>query len=334
MLELFTRRQINFAIILVAISLLLFQIFSSLYPVDWSIWKHSAPLSSLLFNLFGERLLSNALFDFFAATFLIGIQLFAVYKIISSIRNIEKYALLSAWLYNLLLHLSPQWSKFSPILIASTLVIIMLYVFFKNIAENKNNFIFTIGLLLGLAFMFWYPTIMLLAFLFFALYLYNLLSVKRLVIICLSFSIPIIHFVGIHFLNNDFLGAVFAFYSFHVNKIMFEAIDIKLWLSNIFLFGLVTVGFVQALSLSARSAKISRLFFNSLLVLMVFVGIGFFLSINKYHYSLLLLLLPFSLYLTIFFNNIKRKITAEFIHIALISAILFNFVYQILIKTP
>lgn len=327
MLNFFSKRMSNFGFLLLAISLLILQFFSASFPIDLDVWQKSAPLAHLFFEIIGINFLENKFLDFAFSTPLILFQLVLVYNLLANNKNLEKHSLLITWMYLWLIHLFPAWSKFSPPLIASTILLFVLYRLDSSVESKSNQFVFTVSSLIGVSFLFWYPSVLLLAFLTILLFQYNAIQLKRVIILCLSFSVPIIWFCFFYVTAKDGVSLAYKFSSFHISEIQLEKFTtIQIFPLGLLFLALVIGGF-QTLAFSTKTAKLSRLFINSQMSLIFISLLAFFLSINKFGYSFQFLLLPFSLFLVMFINIFKRPIVAELAHIILISIVIFNFAY-------
>lgn len=329
MLQLFSRLYSNIAIIIIFICLVSLQLAAGIQELDEQIWLHSAPLSMFIYKLIGLNTLNNYYIHFILSFSLVALQLFLVFNIIYRIKNLEKFSYLATWFYLWMLHLFPEWSSFSPASIALTLILVILYLLFSEAENNSNDHIFNISLLVGISFLIWYPSIMLLGFLGLALFQYNALNLKRVAIIFLSFSVPLIAYIFYYLIIDKGMEIIYQFSNFHLYSIQgykFQAVQA---LPMLFLSIILIIGGTQALIYASKTAKISRLFVNSIFTLLIILVFGFFLSINAFHYSILQVILPFTLFLVFFINIIKRPIFAEILHLAIIMAILFNFVYSL-----
>ncbi|MCB0510688.1 MAG: hypothetical protein KDC82_07970 [Bacteroidetes bacterium] len=233
------------------------------------------------------------------------------------------------WLYLWLIHLFPEWSTFSPALIATSILLICLYLFYENVEDRSDSFVFNISLLIGVSFLLWYPSILLLAFFAIALFQYNALNIKRIFIIFLSFILPTTNMLAYFFLSDQSEKILYSLGNFHLQELILVQPDLKVIAVIVLTLILTILGLFQALSLAAKTVKFSRLFINNLFSLVIFVLLASFLSTNEFSYSLLSLIFPISLYLFLFINIIKRPIYAEIVHISLILMILFNFVYTL-----
>ncbi|MFT4968727.1 MAG: hypothetical protein ACI9O4_000458 [Chitinophagales bacterium] len=330
MLQLFTKRQFNLGLFLIAFTFFVLHSFAAQHPPSLQVWSSSAPLAHALFELLRATFLAKPIVSFILSSFLILFQLVLVYRILSKIKNLEKHSLLVVWMYCWLIHLFPEWSSFSPVQIASTLLLFILYRVYTLENYQKNGFLFGLSTLIGFSFLLWYPAIYLIPFIAILLFQYNAISFKKISILLLSFSIPVIWFCIYYILQDQGEELLFKFSTFHLSKVSFHPIDVI----QVVALGLIALpimaGFLEAWSLSNKTIKLSRLFINSLFVLIFCLGLGFMLSINDFMYSFHGLIFPFSLFLAIFINNFKRTKHAEIAHIILLLAVLFNFVYQII----
>lgn len=331
MLELFSKRQINIGLFLIFLAFIILQGYSAFQAIDLSIWKQSAPLAKGIYNLLGPNILGFWLFDLLASSLLILFQLLLVYNLFSTIKTLEKSSILITWLYLWLIHLFPNWSKFSPSLIALTILVFIIYRIFKSIENERENLAFNIGSIIGLSFLIWYPSILLIIFVIITFFQYNLLNLKKTFSLFLSFIIPIIWMMAYYILKDEGTQLLILFSNFHITQVQFYQI-LTIQLPGIVVLSLaIFYGFFQAISLSSKTAKQSRLFLNSLLSLIIVISFSFILSINTIIYSFQMLILPFSLFLALFINNFKRPALAEFAHLSIILLIILNFV---LINSP
>lgn len=332
MLAIFSKKHFNLGVILIGLATIILHIFSFKTATDTSLWITSGPLALKLYNLLGDQFFSNTITVFAFSMILITFQLVLVYRIIAKSKKLEKYNLQVTWIYAWLIHLFPEWSSLSPVLLATSLLLFVLYRIYTLVDFQKNNFLFNASTLMGLAFLFWYPTILIIPFLIILLFQYNAISLKRVSILLLSFSIPVIWY-NVYILNSH--GAtesLFDFNLFHIHELDEHILSNTQWAPLSILLVYVTLGLLNAWSLSNKTSKNSRLFVNSLLVLSVFLGLGFALSKNALIYSFPMTLFPASFFVILFLNNFKRSKHSELAHIILLLAILFNFVYEIISK--
>lgn len=326
MLQILSKKQFNIAVILIIIALLPLQIATSFYTYDADVWQHSAPLSKFIFKLLGADLLSAQYFIFTISSILIYLQLFLVYNIFNTVKSIEKNSLLATWIYLWLIHLFPAMSNFSPALISITLVLFVIHQYHYNIEGKYASFLFNISIVSGIAFLIWYPSILILLFLILVLFQYNELSLKKGVIVLTSFTIPIIYFCCYFIFTNNTIEILYRLSNFHLSNLTLSSISIYQLVSLILILIMIVVGSFQALAFSSQTVKSSRLFMNSLFTFLIISLLGAFLSINNVIYSGIVLCFPISLFLVYYINIFKRPLYAEIAHLSLILLVLINFV--------
>lgn len=326
MLQIFTKKQFNLAIIFIATSLIPLQFISSLAPIDIDVWNHAAPFSKFIGNSIGVKLLANSYFNFALSIFLIYIQLFLVYNVFNKFKNIEKNSLLATWLYLWCLHLFPSMANFSPALISSTLILIVIYQFHYHIESKSFDYLFKTSILVGLSFLIWYPSIAILLFMLLVLFQYNELSIKKVIIILTSFIIPLIYFICYYLYNENGMEIIYKLSNFHLSSLSLPEISIYQIITIISLLLMIALGAIQSLAFSSQTIKATRLFMNSLFTFSIIAILSAFLSLNSVVYSLIILCFPISLFLVHYINIFKRPLFAELAHLSLILLLIINFV--------
>ncbi len=109
----------------------------------------------------------------------------------------------TALAYVLLTALIPQWSNFSTAIIANTFVI-WVYIFLSKLYNNPKPkaALFNTGLAVGISFLCYYPTFILIAVAFFALAVVRPFRLSEWIILLLGIIMPIYVFVSIVYLND------------------------------------------------------------------------------------------------------------------------------------
>ena len=219
-------------------------------------------------------------------------------------------------------------SNFSPALISSTLILYIVYQFHNHIEDKSSNYLFNISIINGLSFLFWYPSILILVFMFVVLFQYNELTIKKVIIILTSFIIPIIYFICYYIYTDNPIEIIYKLSNFHLTKITSTPVLVYQIIALIIILIMTIVGTFQALAFSSKTAKSSRLFMNSLFTFLIISVLGAFLSINNLIYSGLAISFPLSLFLVYYINIFKRPLFAELAHLSLILLVLINFVFS------
>jgi len=325
MLQFLSKKYFNIGIVLIIICILPLQFINSFSPFNLLVWQDSAPLAKFSYLILNENILNNTYFNFIVSSFLIAIQLFMLYHTFNKIKRIETYSILITWLYFWLIHLFPAMSNFSPALISSTLISIVIYKLFTHIESNSSSYLFNISMLSGLAFLFWYPSVVILVYILLILFQYNQFTTKRVIIVCTSFIIPLIYLVTYYVIQGKAIDAVLRFSNFHIHAIQFPELNLIQGIILLAILIMIIIGGLNAMAIAAQTIKTSRLFINSMFTLLIVLLTAIFLSNNNIIYSGLLIFIPLSLFLVYYINIFKRPLFAELAHFTLILLIIINY---------
>ncbi len=293
-----------------------------------NLWEGNlAPFSKLVVYGTGENLLTNPIFNAIISLFFVFLQSGIILSIFGFFKNKELKNFLPAWLFILLMHLNPVQVFLSPQLIAFTFILWLFRTLIKyTMNSNNKTALFEMGLLLGISSLFWMPSVF---FLIFVLYFLNkklLLSIKAFLSIFFSFFVPYVYVLTYYVLTDNFaLENIFT--SIQFNSFQFSMINLKSSLSSVLVFVLLLFSFFSlAQFLQKQVQEIKDLF--SLIIVFIINTIIVFLFQDKFIFlSLIFVLFPISVFLSIFFDRIKRKALAEFVHLALLLTIIVNFMF-------
>jgi hypothetical protein len=328
MLQFFSRRHFNLALIIIVLFFIVLHALSSPSGMDNSTWSNGAPLAQLIYELSVETWLRSKILTIVISGLFIGFQILLVYRITSLIKPLDKYSFLVAWIYLLTSYFFPEWSNLTPALLAQTLLLVILYNFYKLNDLQKDGFMFTLSTLLSIAFLFWYPSILLLPFMFVLLFQYNALSLRKISITLLSFSIPVIWCVVYFYFTGQTTVLINQWTSLHIYPPHMDALHHLQWIPIGIVLAYIGFGMIEAWTLTNKTSKNARLFISSMFSLVFFLGLAFTLNSHQIIYSFQALLYPGALFIVLFINNFKRQRISEIAHIILLLSVLFNFVFQ------
>ncbi len=314
------------AIILALMFLLRLDVLNSNYRVNHWLGELS-PFSEYYLNLFGNEIVSNVIFNIILSAVLVFFQSGIILSIFSFYK-IKDFGFLPAWLFVLIMHLHPNLVFLSPQLLSLTFILLS----FRKLlfyTENKTEIraLFEIGLFLGVATMFWSPSIL---FLFFILnFLHNNfnLSLKRLITILFACFIPILYAIAYLFISQEQEISQEVF-----KNLVFNTFDLNVTISNALLSFLVYV-FLVIFSLfstqdfASKQLRKVREFVHLLYMFLLNVFLVYLFQKENNINILVFLFFPTSIFLSIFFNRIKPKVLSEFIHLILLLTIIINFIY-------
>ena len=219
MLQFFSRRQFNQGLIIIILFFTLVHVLSAHTGIEDETWSNGAPLAQLIHDLSLDTWLSSKLFAVIATGFLLTAQLLLIYRVITSIKNLDKYGLMVSWVYLLLAYLFSEWNDFTPALLSQTILLYVLYSIYQRNDLQKDGFMFTISTLISFSFLLWYPSIFLLPFVLILLFQYNALNLKKISITVLSFSIPLIWYIIYFYSTGQEQMLLYQFVSFHIHAL-------------------------------------------------------------------------------------------------------------------
>ncbi|MEZ4916985.1 MAG: hypothetical protein R2836_08375 [Chitinophagales bacterium] len=311
MLFIFNRQYSFFAVILIftALTLLHFLLPNN---IDYHIfWQNSFFSSDFSMSPFLAKIISFILIAF---------QSVLIFHITNSIRQIDQYSFIFTWLFVFLIHTFPEFYTLSPALVANTLLLFSIFLFYKNQEGYANTYIFYIGFILGISFLIWTPSIFFLPFFIIFFFHYNKLSLKVFNILLFSIAVPILNFYFISYLWLQNLPPIHLKFALNIlsNK------SIVNYLPSVFLLIFILIGLFNTTVLAKKINQSGRLFFNSILSASIIFLVLIFFNTGSFINSFIILCFPASVYLGLAINIIKRPIVSELIHLTIILLATFN----------
>jgi len=294
-----------------------------------NMWQGNlAPFSRFYVYVFGQNLVINPLFNSILSGIIIFVQSGIIISIFGFFRNKELKTFLPAWVFVILMHLNPIFIFVSPQLFS---LLFILWAFKKTVNtgnEPKNKrLLFDIGILIGIATMFWSPSILYIIFVFIYLNYNNSLSFKTFLLIIISYIIPLIYVVAYYLFTKNKVYFVDIFNKISLNTFEFDFYNFSQILSTILALILAFVSIFYTIKYASKQLReIKNVFF--LLWIFIFNTFLVFLFQNENSFSLIIFLLfPFSIFISIMFNKIKQVSLAEFVHLTLFLTVIINFLY-------
>ncbi len=207
------------------------------------IWDNTAPLSALvyqgLYGLFGANQLAYQLLS----TLLIFIQAVMFSEILKGRYIYSDLTLVPALLYLVLMSVFPDFYILSPALLANTFLLIVLRYAFLHIAERRRyNSVFEIGAYLGIATLFYFPSIALLFAVSLSFLSFTSTKLRDYLLMFFSFIFPIFIAFLVFFMSNSeydfylsyiqsvfYLRPIFYISPFGLLLIFAPALILSLW---------------------------------------------------------------------------------------------------------
>ena len=304
-IRIFKTNQIiaNIFIVLLAVLLLIPGYFS---PV--AIGVESNTENYLLFNFTIE----NRFVDVLLFSILVGFQGVFLNFIINREKLIKGNTHLVGLFYVVLNSGIPILFAVTPIIISNTLIITILWLFFKLYSlHNAKSLLFNIGFLLGISVLIYAPLFCLFPLIWIVLSYIRTPNFRDFFVSLLGFLLPFIYLVAYLYLSNQ------LFNSNYIDWIYYPAIFSIPIISKPFIYFLVVViGFVllaffsMFLQLERDVIKDRKLFIVFILLTLFFmVTLGF--NSDDYNSLYILLTIPFSVFLANYFNKLKKEWLAE-----------------------
>ncbi len=188
------------------------------YFLYTEIWDDIAPLSALFFGLIYELFGNSPLIFHLIASALIFAQAMLLNHFLQKRRVFDDFTLIPALLYLLFMSCFPDFYILTPALLANTFLILVIRYLYLHIGERRRyNAVFEIGAYLGIATLFYVPSIMLLGVPLLAFLLYTGTKFKDYLLMYFAYVFT----VGICVLVFYILEAEYAFYRSVIHSVIY-----------------------------------------------------------------------------------------------------------------
>ena len=324
MLSFFRTNQLAFNIFLIFYVLLL-RGSSFITPAqDWTPGK-SGVLSIWIYDLFA----GSTKLPFIIGILLVFLHGILINMIVARFRMANQVTLFPGVFYILLASSIPEFLYLSPLLMANTFFIIVLFELFGSYRKKSiiGN-VFNVGFWLGVASLFYFSEIIFLLFAFYSTSILRKFKVKEVLIITIGFMVPFI-LTSVYFFWYDQFSWFWE--TQFTNNISFLDFDInKSWETYTKIGFFIIILIITVFSFGSYMAKKNLQVQKNITILYwaVFFGfLSFFLQANIRLEHLLLFVVPFSIFLSFNFSNMRRSL-AEAMHLILsIGILLMQFKY-------
>ncbi len=324
MLSFFRTNQLAFNIFLIFYTILL-RCSSFITPAqDW------VPQKSGVLGIWISVLCA----DFSGIAFIIGILLvflqgMLINVMIARFRMSNEITLFPGLFYILLASAIPEFLYLSPLLIANTFFIIVLFELFESYRKKSivGN-IFNVGFWLGVASLFYFSEIIFVLLAFFSSSILRKFRLKELLIIAIGFMVPFILASVYYFWYDQFS---WFWETQFTNNIGFLDFDIKSsWETytkiGFFIILLIVVFFSFGNYMSRKNLQVQKNI--SILYWALFFGfLSIFIQADIRLVHLLIFVVPLSIFLSFNFSTMRQSL-AEAVHfILLVGILLMQFKY-------
>lgn len=284
-----------------------------------------APLSIAFKNQFGNLLSSNVYFNLIVSALLVFLQSTILVSLLGFFKVQDFKGFLAAWLYVLLMHMFPSFVFLSPELIALTFILLAFSsIVFTEESRNKTKTIFTSGLFIGLAAGFWLPSTFFIIVGLYAILRTSYYSLRDVLLLLIGFFVPFIYVFAYLYIVDIPLNAL---YGFQMNQFHFDFYQHGQLLSYYVLLLIILLSIQVVFKFLNKLLTKEKVFFQLIFFyILCFIILLFFQNENNID-LLLLLIFPTSIFLSVYFNRIKRNFVAESLHLILLLTIIVNFIY-------
>ncbi len=284
-----------------------------------SIWDDTSPLSALVYWLLGSSFGKNILPLHILAAILVFMQGFILNSTFIRAKIYEERTLIPLFLYLILSNLFLDWLILSPMMMATTFIILSIRHIFLHLNENvSKSQAFEIGFYLGLAVMFYLPLFILLLLPLFVFAVFTGTKARDYILMFFAFLLPFLLILSLFFVvggEKDFIvnGILSMFFLGNMHYLATSSILLVLIVPTT----LIILGFLmilqskrytnyqlrcqQIMFLTLLNMTLSLLFgsifsgmnFYIFLPVIVFFGSFYFLGVQKWFIAETIMILVF-----------------------------------------
>ncbi len=305
--------------------LVLFRIAFAFIPVySGFVFEHREPLSKILFAFLKNISQNYLLLSLILSAILCFLQSLFINQVVNDNKILSRKSYIGGLLFIIFSSFFKESILLSPASIAITFLLLCtgkIFGLFKK--EKATSDIFDIGFLVGVASLFYFPSVIFIIFAYIGVASLRPFVYREWLIVWLGFLSPLI-MIFTYYFWNDYTGFLFSdLLSRHnsgwLQPTVMSYVDWAL-IGSIFMVGL---GLLVMLPSALYSSLIQVRKFSTLLVLfIVFTGVSFALQqqISLSHF--VFLAVPLSIIACLVLAQIKSKLVSEVIHIILILLVL------------
>ncbi len=276
-----------------------------------------APFYNIIAGFFESYKLLNVLLAFI---FLI-VQAFMLNNVITSKNLVDRHSYMPGFIYAVLMSSSFDMFSFHPVLIANFFLILILDKIIDIFDENKVYFeIFNVGLLTGVASLFYFPAVFFILLAMIALFLYYLVSLRAILATFIGFFTPFF-FLGLYYFMIDKLHIYFAMFADIFSPCFILNLESGLFFRAymiVFAFIALTALFkVYFVVIRERPMRIRKRYNIILYFLLIsIISLFFITDIHIIHHGLVSI--PIAVVMSCFFHSNKKKLWNELLFTLLI----------------
>jgi len=268
---------------------------------------------------------------------LIVLQAFFLTEVINRQNVLKESSHLPALMYVVLMSCFPEQLSFNPLLIANFFIIVFLNSLFNFYKSAEIAFdAFDAGLFIGMATLFYWPSIFLFPLIWSALIVLRTFVWREWIASVIGILLPFFYFAVLLYWYdqlsvNSIVSILAPFYSVQFST-EFNATYIILFVILAALAIASIIKFSQDLNTYAKLK--TRKFLALFVWFFLFAAFSYLVSSKKTMISLSFLAIPLSVIMSNYFLSVKKQLLAEVIFIILLVAVIYNQVQYFLQYSP
>ncbi|MBX7203175.1 MAG: hypothetical protein IT240_04110 [Bacteroidia bacterium] len=268
---------------------------------------------------------------------LVVLQAFFLTTVINTHSVLKENSHLPALMYVVLMSCFPEQLSFNPLLFTNFFIILFfnaLFHFYR--AESAVFHVFDAGLFVGVAALFYWPSMFLFPLIWAALVLLRPFAWREWLASLLGLLLPFVYFLGtLYWFDMMSISSIRAilqpFYNVEFSTVYNN--------TYILLFAILSLILLASIwSFSRELGTFAKLRTRKYLILMVwfflFAALSYLVSVKRSMVSLSFLAIPFSVIISNYFLSLRNRILAETIFLLLLVAVIYNQVLYFLTFYP
>jgi len=254
-------------------------------------------------------------------------QAFFLTSVINRHSVLREVSNLPALMYVVLMSCFPEQLSFNPLLFANFFIIIFLNKLFNLYQAESAAFpTFDAGLFIGIAALFYWPSMFLLPLIWAALILIRPFNLKEWLVSFIGVGLPFLVFGTVLYWFDmlSILSIQTVLEPFY--RVQFSAVYNETYIILfVILFFIVSASLIKFFRDIRTFAKLrTRKFLILLVWFFIFATLSYLISVKKTMISLSFLAVPLSVLFSNYFISLKNQILAELLFILLLAAVIYN----------
>lgn len=303
--KIFKTNQIiaNIFIVVLAVLMLLPGYFSGLAP--------SVELNLANYSWFNFRI-ENRFIEVLLFSLLIGFQGVLLNYIINREKLIKGNTHLVGLFYVILNSGVSILFAVNPIIISNTLIITILWLFFKLYSlHNAKSLLFNIGFLLGISVLIYAPLFCLFPLIWIVLSYIRTPNFRDFFVSLLGFLLPFIYLFAYLYITNQLFNSNYIDWIYYPAIFSIHIINKPFLYFFVIVIGFVLLAFFSMFFQLERDVIKDRKLFIVFILLTLFFFVTLVFNSDGYNSLYILLTIPFSVFLANYFNKLKKEWLAE-----------------------